>query len=91
MSTLPSRPIGPHRRAAMLNAIVGILVDVEILEGQWKLGQHRAGPIMTERWWGCGPSGMREPRLWRNSWTPLAGPDALPAGRVPGRLRAGPP
>ena len=42
MSTLPSRPIGPHRRAAMLNAIVGFLVDVETLEGQWKLGQHKS-------------------------------------------------
>jgi predicted FMN-binding regulatory protein PaiB len=42
MSTLPSRPIGPHRRAAMLNAIVGIFVDVATLEGQWKLGQHKS-------------------------------------------------
>jgi transcriptional regulator len=26
---------------AMLNAIVGIVVKVESLEGQWKLGQHK--------------------------------------------------
>jgi transcriptional regulator len=44
---LPKKPwtsdkMDPHRRAAMLNAIVGILVDVETLEGQWKLGQHKS-------------------------------------------------
>ena len=44
---LPKEPwtsdkMDPHRRAAMLNAIVGILVEVETLEGQWKLGQHKS-------------------------------------------------
>jgi transcriptional regulator len=31
----------PRRVEAMLNAIVGIVVKVESLEGQWKLGQHK--------------------------------------------------
>jgi transcriptional regulator len=44
---LPKKPwtsdkMDPQRRAAMLNAIVGILVEVERLEGQWKLGQHKS-------------------------------------------------
>jgi predicted FMN-binding regulatory protein PaiB len=34
----------PQRLAAMLNAIVGITIAVETLEGQWKLGQHKARP-----------------------------------------------
>lgn len=43
---LPKKPwtsakMDPHRLAAMLNAIVGIAVEVETLEGQWKLGQHK--------------------------------------------------
>lgn len=32
----------PQRLAAMLNGIVGIVVAVESLEGQWKLGQHKS-------------------------------------------------
>jgi len=36
-----SAKMDPRRLAAMLNAIVGITVDVENLEGQWKLGQHK--------------------------------------------------
>jgi transcriptional regulator len=30
-----------QRFGAMLNAIVGIVVEVESLEGNWKLGQHK--------------------------------------------------
>ena len=36
-----SAKMDPHRLAAMLNAIVGIAVEVESLEGQWKLGQQK--------------------------------------------------
>jgi transcriptional regulator len=43
---LPKKPwtsgkMEANRLAAMLNAIVGITVKVESLEGQWKLGQHK--------------------------------------------------
>jgi transcriptional regulator len=43
---LPKKPwttakMDQARLAAMLNAIVGIIVKVESLEGQWKLGQHK--------------------------------------------------
>jgi transcriptional regulator len=43
---LPKKPwtsdkMDANRLAAMLNAIVGITVKVESLEGQWKLGQHK--------------------------------------------------
>jgi transcriptional regulator len=43
---LPKQPwtaagLDPHRFAAMLNAIVGIVVDLDKVEGQWKLGQHK--------------------------------------------------
>ena len=46
---LPKKPwssakMDPQRLAAMLNAIVGITIAVETLEGQWKLGQHKARP-----------------------------------------------
>jgi len=46
---LPKRPwtsdkMEPRRIEAMLNAIVGIVVTVESLEGQWKLGQHKGRP-----------------------------------------------
>lgn len=34
----------PQRLGAMLNAIVGIVIDVEDVEGQWKLNQHKALP-----------------------------------------------
>jgi transcriptional regulator len=44
----PKRPwtpekVDPQRLAAMLNAIVGIAIEVETLEGNWKLGQHKGG------------------------------------------------
>lgn len=43
---LPKKPwssakMDSNRLAAMLNAIVGIVVKVESLQGQWKLGQHK--------------------------------------------------
>jgi transcriptional regulator len=45
-AALPKKPwtsdkMESNRLAAMLNAIVGITVKVESLEGQWKLGQHK--------------------------------------------------
>jgi transcriptional regulator len=45
-NALPKTPwtsdkMDPRRLAAMLNAIVGIIVKIESLEGQWKLGQHK--------------------------------------------------
>jgi transcriptional regulator len=33
--------VDPQRIAAMVNAIVGITIDVETIEGNWKLGQHK--------------------------------------------------
>jgi transcriptional regulator len=44
---LPKTPwtpdkMDPKRLAAMMNAIVGMVVTVETLEGQWKLGQHKS-------------------------------------------------
>lgn len=36
-----SAKMDPARLAAMLNAIVGMTITVEALEGQWKLGQHK--------------------------------------------------
>jgi transcriptional regulator len=36
-----SAKMDPQRLAAMLNAIVGIAVKVETIEGSWKLGQHK--------------------------------------------------
>jgi len=36
-----SRKVDPQRLAAMTNAIVGITIVVETLEGNWKLGQHK--------------------------------------------------
>jgi transcriptional regulator len=39
----PAR-VDPQRIAAMSNAIVGIVVKLETIEGQWKLGQHKGMP-----------------------------------------------
>jgi transcriptional regulator len=44
---LPKKPwttdkMDPHRLSAMLQAIVGIVVEVETIEGQWKLNQHKS-------------------------------------------------
>ncbi len=36
--------VDPQRIAAMSNAIVGIVVRLETVEGQWKLGQHKGMP-----------------------------------------------
>jgi transcriptional regulator len=36
--------VEPQRVAAMLTAIVGIVVAVESVEGNWKLGQHKGSP-----------------------------------------------
>lgn len=33
--------VDPQRIAAMVNAIVGITIEVEAIEGNWKLGQHK--------------------------------------------------
>lgn len=33
--------VDPQRIAAMVNAIVGIVIEVEAVEGNWKLGQHK--------------------------------------------------
>jgi transcriptional regulator len=43
---LPKKPwsseaVDPQRLAAMMNAIVGITIEVDALEGNWKLGQHK--------------------------------------------------
>jgi transcriptional regulator len=43
---LPKTPwtldkMDPQRLGAMMNAIVGMVVEVETIEGQWKLGQHK--------------------------------------------------
>jgi transcriptional regulator len=43
---LPKKPwtldkMDQQRLAAMLKAIVGIVIEVEAIEGQWKLGQHK--------------------------------------------------
>jgi transcriptional regulator len=43
---LPKKPwtsgkMDPRRLSAMLNGIVGLVIDVETIEGQWKLGQHK--------------------------------------------------
>jgi transcriptional regulator len=43
---LPKTPwtvdkMDPQRLGAMMNAIVGMVVQVETIEGQWKLGQHK--------------------------------------------------
>jgi transcriptional regulator len=44
---LPKKPwnseaVEEQRLAALMNAIVGIAIEVESLEGNWKLGQHKA-------------------------------------------------
>jgi transcriptional regulator len=46
MRLLPKPPwwsgrMDQQRLAAMRAAIVGILIDVEAIEGQWKLNQHK--------------------------------------------------
>lgn len=33
--------VDPQRIAAMVNAIVGVTIEVETVEGNWKLGQHK--------------------------------------------------
>lgn len=43
---LPKKPwssetVDPYRLAAMMNAIVGLTIEVDALEGNWKLGQHK--------------------------------------------------
>ncbi|WP_201859507.1 FMN-binding negative transcriptional regulator [Microvirga soli] len=36
-----SEKVDPHRLAAMMNAIVGLTIEVDTVEGNWKLGQHK--------------------------------------------------
>jgi transcriptional regulator len=36
-----SKEMGQERLAALMNAIVGITIDVESIQGNWKLGQHK--------------------------------------------------
>jgi transcriptional regulator len=64
----PKRPwmsakMTPDKRAARLQAIVGLEIDIETIEGQWKLAQHkpRADRIEVERM-------LR----WRGGWSQCA-------------------
>jgi transcriptional regulator len=90
-NALPKTPwtsdkMDPRRLAAMLNAIVGIIVKIESLEGQWKLGQHKGrgdhdGAVTSLR--------ARQDRPpWPTSWMRPAGSSvdralALRTGRPP--------